>query len=473
LSTVRDAERKGAATPSERLEIAVFDGDRVTVRALPATGSLSIGRTADNDVCIDNPAVSRRHAVLHIGPPLAIQDLGGANGTFVKDPTRRLEKGETHSLRQLAGATLPVSLGDCIVVGTTVIVVRRSESIAVGETGSEPVGYVAKDPAMLRLYEQAARAAASTISVLILGETGVGKEVFARAIHARSPRAKGPFLAINCGALPETLLESELFGHEKGAFSGAHQARPGLFESADGGTLFLDEVGELPASTQVKLLRVLEDKSVLPVGGRSPRSIDVRFVAATNRDPDAEVARGRLREDLLYRLNGFVLTIPALRERRTEILALARVFAAATARQLGRHAAPELSPETVALLERYAWPGNVRELRNVIDRAVVLATPNEVLPENLPSKLVAPSSTHRPSPGMPGLSGETEPPPPGEPFGQVREELRALERTRILDALERCEGNQTRAAEMLGMSRRTLVTRLGEYGVPRPRKRRE
>jgi transcriptional regulator with PAS, ATPase and Fis domain len=234
---------------------------------------------------------------------------------------------------------------------------------------------------MVALYEQAERAARSSISVLVLGETGVGKDVLANAIHRASPRSRGPFLGLNCSAISESMLEAELFGHEKGAFTGAVQARPGLFESASGGTVFLDEIGELPLATQVKLLRVLEDRRVMRVGGRKAIDVDVRFVAATNRDLESACARGAFRSDLYYRLAGLTLTIPPLRERREEIAPLARLFAERSARQLDR-ATPTIPPVAVTQLESYPWPGNVRELRNAMERAVVLAF-DVILPEHL------------------------------------------------------------------------------------------
>ena len=223
----------------------------------------------------------------------------------------------------------------------------------------------------------------------------------------------------------------------------------------------------------MKLLRVLEEKAVLPVGARSPRPIDVRFVAATNRDPEADAADGRFRQDLLYRLNGFVLTIPPLRERPSEIPVLARVFAAGAASQLGRDAVPRVVPEALAVLESYRWPGNVRELRNVMERAVVLMSGDHILPEHLPPKMF--DSFRRDSAVPAPQISSTRPSsssPLADSMGELKGQMRALERARILDALERCGQNQTRAAELLGMSRRTLVTRLAEYDVPRPRKNR-
>jgi len=328
-------------------------------------------------------------------------------------------------------------------------------------------GVVVLDPSMRALYDQASRAAASAINVLILGENGVGKEILARAIHNLSPRANGPFVALNCAALTESLVQAELFGHEKGAFTGALQARAGLLESAGGGTLFLDEIGELPLSMQSKLLRALEERKVLRIGARSEREIDVRFVAATNRDPEKEIERGTFRQDLYFRLNGISLTIPPLRERRLEVPHLARMF---LARARAEQAAPALAiaDSTLALLQAYAWPGNVRELKNVIERGSVLCQGDQLLPEHLPPKLQHPEAA-RPSLERPS----SEPPPPlpsASALGSGRSNG-ADERQSILDALDRCAGNQTRAAELLGISRRTLVTRLNEFDIPRPRKR--
>jgi transcriptional regulator with PAS, ATPase and Fis domain len=325
-------------------------------------------------------------------------------------------------------------------------------------------GVVVLDPNMRGLYEQVARAAASSINVLVLGETGVGKEVLARAVHNLSPRKAGPFVALNCAALTESLLQSELFGHEKGAFTGALQARAGLLETAAGGTLFLDEIGDLPLSIQTKLLRVLEDKKVLRVGARAERAVDVRFVAATNRNIEAEAETGTFREDLFYRLSGISFTIPPLRERPAEIAALSRMFLARYNAELGRQAALGLSEEVVQLLESYAWPGNVRELRNAIERAAVLCSEDTLRPEHLPTRIVS-GVQGRASSAPPGLDSTRE-----DILSRARSELQGIERLRILDALEQSGGNQTRAAEALGISRRTLVYRLSELGVPRPRK---
>jgi len=328
-----------------------------------------------------------------------------------------------------------------------------------------PGNVIVLDPKMASLYDLVARAAASSINVLVLGETGVGKEVLARALHKLSARKAGPFVALNCAALTESLLQSELFGHEKGAFTGALQARAGLLEAAHGGTLFLDEIGDLPLSIQTKLLRVLEDKKVLRIGARTERAIDVRFVAATNRNIEADAEAGTFREDLFYRLNGISFTIPPLRERRAEIAALGRMFLARYNAELGREAALGMSAEVVQLLEGYAWPGNVRELKNAIERAAVLCSGAVLQPEHLPAKILAGHSGRQSStPAAHENSRE-------DILARARSELQGIERQRILDALEQSGGNQTRAAEALGISRRTLVYRLSELGVPRPRKR--
>jgi DNA-binding NtrC family response regulator len=259
-----------------------------------------------------------------------------------------------------------------------------------------PGRVVAHEPSMLALLDQMARVAKSPISVLLLGETGVGKEVLAEEIHGLSGRS-GRFVPINCGALPETLLESELFGHEKGSFTGAMKRKEGLFEAAEGGTIFLDEVGELPLSTQVKLLRVLEDRKVLPVGGRAPQPVDVRFVAATNRDVEAEVEAGRFRSDLYYRLNGTTLTVPPLRERPADVEPLVERFIHSACRAAQRATVPRASAETLDVLRTYHWPGNIRELRNVVERAVVLADGDTIQPAHLPPKMTSAKLPNPPS----------------------------------------------------------------------------
>jgi transcriptional regulator with PAS, ATPase and Fis domain len=431
---------------------------------LPETGEVTLGRDENNLVRIDHPSVSRRHATLRMGPPMAIEDLGGANGTFVRDRSQPEIAGKTERLRRLVREAAEVSVGETVLLGAVSLVVRHRPA-------TTEAGMIIRDANMRALYAQAERAAAALITVLLLGETGVGKEVLAHTIHARSPRAKEPFMGINCAAFSESLLEGELFGYEKGAFTGAVQARAGLFEAAGRGTIFLDEIGELPLSTQVKLLRALEEHAVLRIGGRSPRPVGARFIAATNRDLDADVRAGRFRQDLFYRLNGISLTIPPLRERRSEIEPLARAFITLACRQLERSPLA-VSEETLHLLLAHTWPGNVRELKNVIERAVVLCADNTIRPDHLPAAL---TSTKAPiGEATPAGSGPSTPPPaaPVELDPQrFRAQVESLERGRIVEALSQCGGNQTLAAKLLGVSRRTLVTRLAELDLPRPRKR--
>ena len=337
---------------------------------------------------------------------------------------------------------------------------------------------VVRSPAMRRLYEFIERIAPGEISVLLLGDTGVGKEVMAEEVHRLSPRRERPFLRLNCAALTESLLESELFGHERGAFTGAHQAKAGLLETAQGGTVFLDEIGELPMAMQVKLLRVLEERQVWRVGGVKPRQIDVRFVAATNRDLEAEIKRGAFRQDLFFRLNGVSVVIPPLRERREEIPDLAQEFIEQLSRQQGR-GKPELGSGVLELMLNYAWPGNIRELRNAIERAVLLAGSGPIEREHFPvEKMSVTLSTPLAQATHAGvevtLAGETL--MPGaivevlSPGDRLRQQVKEVERQHIIDALTRCGGNQTRAARELGISRRTLITRLEEYNIPRPLK---
>ncbi|AKT39119.1 sigma-54-dependent Fis family transcriptional regulator [Chondromyces crocatus] len=459
------------------LEIAVFAAGGVTRHALPAQGSLSLGRSEENDVRIDDSSVSRRHAVIHVGPPLRIEDLGSANGTRLR---RELDAQETAKLldtRIQRGTAVEFKLGDPINLGSTLVVVRRREPRSVTSSGDGKWEPIVRDEAMVKLYALAERVASAPLSVLLLGETGSGKEVLAEHVHRSSPRAAGPFLRLNCAALSESLLESELFGHEKGAFTSAVRSKPGLLETAEKGTVFLDEVGELPASIQVKLLRVLEDRQVTRVGGLSPRPIDVRFVSATNRDLAHEVKKGAFREDLFFRLNGIALTIPPLRARLNEIEPLVRTFVGRAASALGREA-PDVAAETIAALKGHRWPGNVRELRNVIDRAVVLSGGDTVLSEHLlldsgAAVTPAPAPVSPTVPGIPegssdagGSAGDGD-----GSAGDLRAQLSDLERRRILDALEKCAGNQTQAAALLGMPRRTFVARLTAYGIPRPRKK--
>jgi DNA-binding NtrC family response regulator len=329
-----------------------------------------------------------------------------------------------------------------------------------------PDKVVVEDARMRRVYQLARSAAAGVINVLILGETGVGKDVLAEAIHRMSPRAKGPFLSINCTNFSETLLESELFGHEKGAFTGATAAKPGLLETAQGGTVFLDEIGDMPIALQAKILRVIETRQLSRVGSVKTHPIDVRFVAATNKNLEAEIGAGRFRRDLFYRLNGMSLQIPPLRERRSEIVPLARMFLAQLAEPCGLPAAPPLSPEAARLLEGYPWPGNVREVRNMMERALLLCEGGPILPEHLPLENMAASAISF-LPVEPGRAAPAPAPLPTDPGGAADD---GDEKERFLRVLAECGGNQSRAAKVLGIARTTLIARLEAWNMPRPRK---
>jgi DNA-binding NtrC family response regulator len=565
-----------AASGEIRYRLLVFSGDSVTSQQLPQSGELVIGRSEECHVQVDVPALSRRHAMLSVGPPMTVEDLGSSNGTRLRG--RKLDHGEK----------APLQLGDAIELGPVTLVLQRStkaevapprrrlwthayfegrleeecsraelsgvpfsvlrvqlegaaspgvvqkvladtlaptdvvaaygpgeyEAIVFGaktqamvkklkealEQAGAPVrmgsssfgpdgkdpdtlfaeacariesapgadevtqnqtpGIIVKDPQMEALHALVKRVAQSDIPVLLLGETGVGKEVFAEAVHNSSPRKRGPFLRLNCAALTETLLESELFGHEKGAFTGAVKAKAGLLESATTGTVLLDEIGEMPMSTQAKLLRVLEQKEVIRVGDVKPRPIDVRFIAATHRDLEAHIDKGTFRKDLYFRLNGVTLMIPPLRERTQEIEGLARHFIGKAARQFHRSPEPTLSADALAMLRGYAWPGNLREMRNILERATLLCNGNVIGPEDLPGeKFASPSLVHQPrsSAALPAIPGSGTP------------EFEA-ERQRIMGALEANGGNQTLAARALGISRRTMLNRLDAYAIPRPRK---
>jgi DNA-binding NtrC family response regulator len=326
--------------------------------------------------------------------------------------------------------------------------------------------------AMQRVRAMATRAAPSNINVLILGESGVGQDVLARLIHQLSPRAGKPFVALNCASLTESLMESELFGHDKSAFTGATVAKVGLFESANGGTVFLDEIGEMPPAMQAKLLSAIEQREVRPVGSIRSRPIDVRFLSATNIDIEVAVEKGGFRRDLMYRLNTLTLPIPPLRERVDEIPALVNLFVAHCCREAGRDIL-SVSPQAMECMVGYAWPGNIRELKNTIERAVVLCEGSEILLEHLPLEKM------RPEPGelvpipQPGKKAALEAGRPAMNLPPLTDPAEIAERKKILEALEAHVWSQTRAAEHLGISRRTFVSKLDRYGIPRPQKRRE
>jgi DNA-binding NtrC family response regulator len=303
-------------------------------------------------------------------------------------------------------------------------------------------------PALEKVLKQARSvAAAAAATVLLSGENGTGKEMLARAIHEESPRASGPFVAVSCAALPETLIESELFGHEKGAFTNATQMRKGRFELANGGTLLLDEIGDLSPTVQVKLLRVLQERSFERVGGTKTITVDIRLIAATNRDLEAEVEAGRFRQDLFFRLNVVPLTLPPLRERGDDIPILAAQFAAKSAQKYG-HSLPEITPRLIDVLQDYDWPGNVRELENLMERLVVLSNGDSLGLEFVPEKMLK---------ILPGASPQDE--------TTLEGAVEAVKRRMIVSALQSEGGNKVAAAKKLGISRSYLHRLINEFGL--------
>ena len=331
---------------------------------------------------------------------------------------------------------------------------REVEHLRASSPNAQPIvgGSATLARALTRL-ERAAKSGTST--VLIRGETGSGKELMARLLHDKSARAGGPFIELNCSAIPETLLESELYGHERGAFTDAKRFKKGLFELADGGTLFLDEIGEMAPQLQAKLLRVLETRTFRRVGGHADITVDVRVVAATHRDLSRMVAEGRFREDLYFRLNVVPVEIPPLRERVDDVAILAEHFLQRFCRELGRPVV-RLDPAALAVMRAYAWPGNVRELKNVIERVVLLEAEDVILSEHLPLEMT------RGGGAVAGASGAQA--QEAFPAGVVRP-FTEIEKMAIEHALRVCEGNKTRAATLLGISRQTLRTKLKDYAL--------
>jgi DNA-binding NtrC family response regulator len=414
----------GDTTPS----LLVFSGSAPHVVPLQPGPGIVIGRGGNADVVLDDESISRQHARFRLNNgAIEVTDLESSNGTSVR------------GVRLTSGASATVGVGDAVELGAALIVIQsRTGSVA---NRLRPAAAASPHSALVT------RVADSDVSVLLLGETGVGKEVMTELLHAGSPRRDGPLVKLNCAALMTSVLESELFGHERGAFTGAIKDKPGLIESADGGTLFLDEIGEADGAVQIKLLRVLEARETMRVGALRPRTVDVRFIAATNRSPAEQIQAGKLRPDLYYRIAGFTLTIPPLRERRADIPALVQDL-------LARHpkgGGVTLSPQAISALQRHDWPGNVRELRNVLDRVLVIGDGTIGVRDIQYAMQLEPMVATQ----------STSPAPTGDD----------PERERVLATLESCGGNQTLAAQQLGISRRTLVYWLQAWGLTRPRRR--
>jgi two-component system response regulator AtoC len=446
-------------TLGERHRLLVWSGDAVQSWQLPPRGEAVVGRAPDAHVRIKSPAVSRQHARLSIEPGVVgVVDLDSQNGTRVN--------GE-----RLTGART-LAYGDIVTFGDVTAVLREDSAAKVpAEDGSATAAdyerivnlgertVLVADPVMAHVYTQLARLAPTDLSVLILGETGAGKELAATALRAWSKRRERPFITINCAALPETLAESELFGHERGAFSGATAAKPGLLEAADGGTILLDEIGDLPLGVQAKLLRVLECRRITRLGSVQERAIDVRVVAATHRDLDAGVKAGWFRADLYYRLSVAVVRMPPLRARRRELPLLARRFLDEACRTLGRDPLA-FGDEAIERLLAHDWPGNVRELKNLIDYAATAATGPAITAALITERLTPPEVSQAPGP------------PPGEraadsarPIRPLAEASRDFERKLIEAALAETRGNKTRAAKLLGVPLRTFMEKTKRHGL--------
>ena len=404
--------------------------------SLVAGHKARIGRGEELEIPLDDQRASRCHAEFEFdGRSVTVRDVGSSNGTFVGD--RRID------------GPIRLGRGEVARVGSTRIAVL----IAAPNVGTDPNGrlaggsgapdLIAADPASVAMLALVKRLAGTELTVLVQGETGSGKEVVSRTLHRYSARAGGPFIAINCATLPEALAESELFGHEKGSFTGATGRQIGLFERASGGTLMLDEVGELSLRNQARLLRALQERVVVRLGATDPVSIDVRVIAATNRDLVASVTRGEFREDLYFRLNGVTVTVPPLRSRPRDVIALVE-------RILLEHGGRfTLGPGIAATLQSYRWPGNVRELRNAIECAIAFSSDGEIRAEHLP----------------PAVRGESMSDASRDDGSPLREKVGDVERGAIIAALDAAAWNQSRAARELGISRRALIYKMERYGL--------
>jgi DNA-binding NtrC family response regulator len=422
---------------------ALASGDEAVARAGKADYDLVISdvRLGDSASGMDVLAAFQRHAAET--PVILITAFGDVTGAMAA-----IQKGAyDYVSKPFNVSELTLTVARALERSRLVEENRALRAREGAERSPRIESIVGAAPAMLDVYKMVARVAPSLSTVLVVGESGTGKELVARAIHTHSPRANGPFVAVNCTALTESLLESELFGHAKGAFTGAVAAKRGLFEEAQGGTLFLDEIGDVAAKMQAQLLRVLQEGEVRRVGGSEPIKVDVRVVAATNRELEDEVKAGRFREDLYFRINVVTIRLPPLRERPSDIPLLVEHFLAKYATRERRSDAGT-APQAMALLQRYGWPGNVRELENVIERALALSKDGVILPSDLPPE-VAQASPVGAAPA--GIADD-------------RPTLAELERRYIELILRETSGNKKRAAEILGIDRRTLYRTLEREG---------
>jgi DNA-binding NtrC family response regulator len=429
-TSLRPAGEGGGAPPPTRLRVRAGGRERT----VPVTSAgVFLGKDPTCDAPIDDPFVSARHArITAFGGRWLLQDLESTNGTFIS--------GARVSRAELPFG-VPVHLGDAEIV----LEPRDAPEPPRAETFE---GMLSRDPAMRQVFELVERVGASDAAVTILGETGTGKELVARALHARSSRNDGPFVPVNCSAIAESLIESELFGHEKGAFSGADRMRKGAFEEADRGSIFLDEIGELPLDLQPKLLRVLELGEVKRVGASRPITVNVRIVAATHRDLRAAVRAGKFREDLYYRLCVVPITVPPLRQRKGDVRALADAF---LQRASPRGLVLRWAPDALAKLEGYDWPGNVRQLRNVVQRALLFRGEGPVVP--------AAAVTFEDTRATPADTGDDD-------TMYVRGlTLEDIEREAIRLSLRRNRGKRAAVVKELQIAKSTVMKRIGQWGL--------
>jgi DNA-binding NtrC family response regulator len=426
--------------PTRRIVLFLVHQDGVEVRELRAGEPLVVGREPPADLHVADTTLSRRHASFSLRPDgllVDVADLASTNGTWIAD--RRVER-----------ATL--AAGEEVMLGGVLARVRELAAppkAAPSDAPSAGGAQLVAGAALSEVLRAAERAAKSRITVLLQGETGAGKEVIARHIHDASPRAQGPMICVNCGAIPRELVESTFFGHERGAFTGAHNAQRGVFENAHGGSVFLDEIGELPPQAQVALLRVLETGKITRVGATEERAVDVRVIAATHRDLAAMSEGQGFRKDLYFRLSAITLEIPPLRRRKEDIAPLSLAFLRA-ANHTHMQTIEGITARARERLEAYAWPGNVRELKNVIERAVVLAEGTVIDERDLPDRLR----------GAPAAKKTADAPEAGPDNRKLRDRVEAYEAEIIKDALASAGGNRSEAARLLGMPLRTLAHRI-------------
>lgn len=449
------------------LELVVYiAGNDAKVYRLPTAGAVRLGRDNHSDIEIQDTSVSRHHATLYVGSELRLEDHRSRNGTEIYKPGKYSGTDTTIAHNPERGRSFDVDIGDRIKLGSVILVIRKA--IFEPEKGtSGPRTWMeaptVSDPLMEALYEDVREAAQTSqpLPVLIYGETGAGKERVAREVHDASPRKSRPFIAVNCAQFPQTLVEDALFGHVKGAYSGALSDKKGYLHAADTGTLFLDEIADLPIETQVKLLRFFDLGEVHPIGSIKPDFVDVRVVAATNKNLLDCISRGTFREDLYYRLRGFEFEVPPLRKRPKDVVALAERFLSDACRRDNQPNALRFSDAALNALRGYPFPGNVRELKKAVEVAAVRCRGALILPEHLPSEISKVKSI------------------PPEPASSPNAEVNAPadvnpndEKAVLLDALHRHGGNQKAAAAELGICNRTLVNRLNRYpDIPRPKKK--